>query len=65
MSDNDARGSEGPLLLSHESNMYLQGHVAELTYGWKLKDCGLFCSPRNLKYVCAAHPVRTLFTPKL
>ncbi len=31
MSDNDARGSEGPLLLSHESNMYLQGHVAELT----------------------------------
>ncbi len=63
MSDNDARGSEGPLLLSHESNMYLQGHVAELTK--VKKTASFFVPPRNLKYVCAAHPVRTLFTPKL
>lgn len=31
MSDNDALGSEGPLLLSHKSNMSLQGRVPELT----------------------------------
>ncbi len=46
MSDNDARGSEGPLLLSHESNMYLQGHVAELT---KVKRLRPFLFPPQLK----------------
>lgn len=45
MSDNDALGSEGPLLLSHKSNMHLQGRVAELTK--VKKDCVLF--PLHLK----------------
>lgn len=31
MSDNDALGSDGTLLLSHKSNMSLQSHDAELT----------------------------------
>ncbi len=49
MSDNDARGSEGPLLLSHESNMYLQGHVAELT---KVKRLRPFLSPPPQLKIC-------------
>ncbi len=45
MSDNDALGSEGPLLLSHKSNMYLQGRVAELTE--VKKTASFFVSPAS------------------
>lgn len=61
MSDNDALGSDGTLLLSHKSNMSLQGHDAELTKVKKTEHF-FFCI---LNYVFAAHPVRTMFIAKL